>query len=247
MAQFLYNRLLFFYIINSDYSTAAAISLHLTGFSIGCWAARKSRPGSATWATLFAILLTLFGKILAWDVGTTLLPAKPLVALIVLLSFAGATIAGFFSLHLIRMAKDAQELNRIILADGIGSIVGAILAGFLLLPLFGISILFGVILALQIIIFLLWVLATSPARAFLTNAGTVFAGFVALAGYLAIHPWLPAFERVHGFPLPIQRGEADVLAGRKFALWDSLRCRRSWERSYFVYRQQALMRRVITK
>ena len=211
MAQFLYNRLLFFYITNSDYSTAAAISLHLTGFFIGCWIARKSPPGSAVLATLLSIVLTLLSKTITWDVGTSLLPAKPLVALIVLLSVTSAGIAGFFSLHLIRMAENQGELNRVVLADGVGSVLGAILAGFLLLPHFGISILFVVILGTQITVFSLCVLGTVTVRPFLIKAVSVLAITAALASYATVH-WPPAFERVHGFPLGFQRGEANVLA-----------------------------------
>lgn len=212
-AQFLYNRLLFFYLTNSDYATAAAISLHLTGFFIGCWIARRIENLQAgALAALLSAAITVAGKTMVWDLGTDLMPVPLLIKTIIMMSCATAGTAGFITLCLVRHAENTKGIsgvNSIILADGVGSIIGAMLTGFVLLPHLGVTTLFFCVMAMQLATHVLW-LTPDVAHVRLLAGFFLCLPFIATGHTSAVNE-TPIFQRAQGYPLPYKRDTTKII------------------------------------
>ena len=67
-AQFIYNRLIFFYVANSEYAAASIVTLHLLGFLIGTLLARRA-PLPTSWLLVGAIGVVLASYALVWQLG----------------------------------------------------------------------------------------------------------------------------------------------------------------------------------
>lgn len=158
--QFIVNRIVFFYIANSEYTAATIIALHLGGFWIGATLARHYKPdaGSLMLATLLA---TALAEVFTWHLGAIAMGLPVTIALAAIFGIALAALSGALIIHLMQTEKHG---HRIIIADTAGSVAGAITGGFVLLPLFGIHHSFGVLLLVQAGVWLAYTLGGKTAN-----------------------------------------------------------------------------------
>lgn len=145
-AQFIFNRIIFFYIANSEYVAASIISIHLAGFWLGTLVARRVRL-DILWLIGFTILATLAANIIVWRIGAAVigLPLTVISAVV-----CGLILAALSGALVVRLMGDSTEDGRgVVIADSAGSVLGAVLGGFILIPQLGLSIAFASVLALQ--------------------------------------------------------------------------------------------------
>jgi spermidine synthase len=154
-AQFIFNRIIFFYIANSEYVAASIISIHLVGFWAGSLIARKYRLDVLTLVAA-TILAMLVANIVVWRVGAAVIGLEYTVVCAV---FCGLVLAGLSgALVVMLMGGHGEDGRRIVIADSAGSVLGAVCGGFILVPYFGLSYAFSTVLIIQSIalLFLLW-------------------------------------------------------------------------------------------
>lgn len=144
--QFVFNRIIFFYVANSEYTAASIITLHLTGFCIGAAAASRCRFNiEALLAAAMAV--ALIAEMLVWRIGILAFSLHVLLAIalacgLLLAAASGAVIAGL-------MSEDNGGSQNIFIADAVGSVAGGALGGFWLIPIHGIGTSFAALLVLQ--------------------------------------------------------------------------------------------------
>lgn len=143
--QFVVNRIVFFYIANSEYTAATIIALHLAGFWLGATVARRRTLATDT-LILGTLLATAAAEVLTWRLGAVVFGLPVTVAFAVMYGLVLATLSGAIIIGLMRHDKQGQ---RVIIADTAGSVAGAAAGGFILLPLLGIHASFGLLLLIQ--------------------------------------------------------------------------------------------------
>jgi spermidine synthase len=145
--QFIVNRIIFFYVANSEYTAASIIALHLAGFWIGASFARRYHVAiRALLAATFA--LTLVAEVFAWRLGAIVLGLPATVAASAIFGLGLAALSGALVIRLIQQA-DPSRGQRVLIADTAGSVAGAIVGGFCLLPMLGIHASFLVLMGVQ--------------------------------------------------------------------------------------------------
>lgn len=147
-AQFALNRIVFFYLANSDFAAAAIVTVHLTGFLAGTLLAPRARlslGGLLSGGTL----ATGMAAVLCWRVGAPVLGLGPTVALTVLFGVLLAATSGAALIKLLEQARAGGRERTVIIADSAGSAFGAAVAGFYLIPFAGLTASFGVVLTVQ--------------------------------------------------------------------------------------------------
>lgn len=145
--QFIVNRIIFFYIANSEYTAASIIALHLAGFWLGATVSRRFLPSvSVLLASTFA--LTALAELVTWRLGTIVLGLPLTVAVAALFGLGLAALAGALVVRLMQH-PDSGRAQHVLIADTAGSVAGALLGGFWLLPVLGIHAGFFVLLGVQ--------------------------------------------------------------------------------------------------
>lgn len=145
--QFIVNRIVFFYVANSEYTAASIITLHLTGFWIG--AALSRRHLFSVHALVIATFaLTALAELATWRLGAVVLGLPATVAAAALYGLALAALSGALVVRLMRHV-DTALAQRVIIADTAGSVAGALLGGFFLLPVLGLHASFVALLCVQ--------------------------------------------------------------------------------------------------
>lgn len=145
-AQFIFNRIIFFYIANSEYVAASIISIHLAGFWLGTLVARRFRLDILSLIGL-TILATLAANIIVWRIGAAVIGLPLTVISAVVCGLILAALSGALVVRL--MGESTEDGRGVVIADSAGSVLGAVLGGFILIPQFGLSVAFASVLALQ--------------------------------------------------------------------------------------------------
>lgn len=145
-AQFIFNRIIFFYIANSEYVAASIISIHLAGFWLGTLVARRVRLDILSLIG-FTILATLAANLIVWRIGAAVIGLPLTVLSAVVCGLMLAALSGALVVRL--MGDESADGRGVVIADSAGSVLGAVLGGFILIPQFGLSIAFGAVLAVQ--------------------------------------------------------------------------------------------------
>ncbi len=153
--QFLFNRLIFFYIINTDYATVSVISLHLTGFLIGALVAQRLKYFSAAHALSVLPLLISIAYLLIWRIGLDVFPIMALLILLGFFAFLIAFFGGFIIASLLARQDSQISANCILIADTAGSVAGALITGFWLLPDSGLDKSFLIFISLSLVLALI--------------------------------------------------------------------------------------------
>ncbi|WP_423415863.1 hypothetical protein RLW55_05955 [Hyphomicrobium sp. B1] len=149
LGQFIFNRIIFFYVANSEYTAASIITLHLAGFWLGATWARKRRLGIRT-LLAGAAAITLLAEILVWRMGIVWFSLPALIALTAVGGISLATMSGATITRLMRSATN-DHAQRVFMADTAGSVLGALVGGFWLIPHFGIAAAFHGLLLAQVV------------------------------------------------------------------------------------------------
>lgn len=145
--QFIVNRIIFFYIANSEYTAASIIALHLMGFWIGAALSRRHLfPVPALVMATF--VLTALAELATWRLGAVVLGLPVTVAAAALYGLALAALSGALVVRLM-LEVDSARAQRIIIADTAGSVAGAFLGGFFLLPVLGLHASYVALLGVQ--------------------------------------------------------------------------------------------------
>lgn len=148
--QFVVNRIVFFYIANSEYTAATIIALHLAGFWLGATLARR-RTFTPDRLILGTLLATAAAEVLTWRLGAVVFGLPVTVAFAVMYGLVLATLSGAIIIGLMHNDKQGQQ---VIIADTAGSVAGAVAGGFIMLPLLGIHASFGLLLLIQGLVWL---------------------------------------------------------------------------------------------
>ena len=220
--QFVYNRLIFFYIANSEYSAASIISLHLFGFFIGSILARYNRP-TIGWLLPVFVVTTLLSYMMVWKMGVGVFGLLPALGLTVFSSFLNALFSGWVFVKILHAYEDAHNkmVAPLVAADTAGSVLGAVLSGFFFIAHLGIETTFHITMAVLAVLPVIYTLAHggSPENTRnkaqdktnrLYRIGAVTSVVVILAGVavLSVVDMTPAVRKVAGYPLAEAQAEA---------------------------------------
>ncbi|MDX2263426.1 MAG: hypothetical protein NW215_00445 [Hyphomicrobiales bacterium] len=211
--QFVFNRLIFFYVVNTDYATVSVISLHLIGFLVGALLAGKAplrwrryretpaRPERKSHAPAMPVValallppLVMLSYTVTWRYGLDLLPILGVLSVLGLSAFTIALLGGYIIARLMAGQETGARSTFILIADTAGSVFGAVLAGFWLLPYYGLNVSFLVFAGLAALL----ALFALPRGRFLVPGACAFCGALFL---------LPSLDRANarlraeGFPL----------------------------------------------
>lgn len=210
LGQFIFNRIIFFYVANSEYTAASIITLHLAGFWLGATWARKRHP-QIRLLLAGAAAVTLAAEVLVWRMGIVWFNLPVLVALTAIGGISLATLSGATITRLMRNATN-DHAQRVFMADTAGSVLGALIGGFWLVPQLGIAVAFHGLLLAQVVALAAW-LNRRAATVAVAAAGVVLAAALqATAPALAGNPQVVAVE---GMPIAARNaGEALVYSHR---------------------------------
>lgn len=136
-----------------------------------------------------------------------------------LLEILNALLAGWLVIRL--MGEDAEQgghhAGGILIADSTGSVLGAIAAGFVLVPRLGVEASFAVVMAVQLGAWLLWQAQQGRAQRWLTLT-TLTGGACAVATYVISPAWTPPlpdhYWKADGFAL-MKQSETKTLLGKR--------------------------------
>lgn len=137
LGQFIFNRIIFFYVANSEYTAASIITLHLAGFWLGATWARK-RPPAIRVLIAGSAGVTLAAEVLVWRYGILWFGLKELLVLAALCGIGLAAASGALVTRLMGEGSGSHG-QRIFMADTAGSVAGALAGGFYVIPFFGIG------------------------------------------------------------------------------------------------------------
>jgi predicted membrane-bound spermidine synthase len=154
MAQFIFNRIIFFYVANSEYVAASIITLHLLGFLLGSLAIRRW-PVPIPWLIALSMATMALAFFFIWWAGVLWFGLYATVGMAALFSMLSAALAGALVISLMAPVAQTEQGRAIIIADTAGSVLGALVGGFLLIPLWGINASFAGVLAIQTLSLLL--------------------------------------------------------------------------------------------
>lgn len=146
LGQFIFNRIIFFYIANSEYTAASIIGIHLAGFWIGTLLSRN-RSFSIPILITLSFGATFLARLVSWQIGAAWLGLEFTVVSAVLSAMLMAVISGAIVVRLMDQAKGQEK--KIVIADSAGSVLGAFTGGFVLVPVFGLGVTFSAVLLLQ--------------------------------------------------------------------------------------------------
>jgi predicted MFS family arabinose efflux permease len=138
--QFVLNRIIYFYVANSEYSAATIISLHLMGFLFGSLFAKKfgQRINIIDFIVVNTIL-TGAAKIILWGLGVEVFGYTFNLVALAFFAFMFAFISGIITIVLINDSDNVSDASRVVVSDSVGSALGAIIGGFILVPVVEVS------------------------------------------------------------------------------------------------------------
>lgn len=154
MAQFIFNRIIFFYVANSEYVAASIITLHLLGFLLGSLVIRRWRM-PIPWLIASSIATMALAFFFIWWAGVLWFGLYATVGMAAMFSMLSAALAGALVISLMEPVAETETGRAIIIADTAGSVLGALVGGFVLIPLWGINASFAGVLAIQTLSLLL--------------------------------------------------------------------------------------------
>lgn len=205
LGQFIFNRIIFFYVANSEYTAASIITLHLAGFWLGATWARKRRLGIRK-LLAGAAAITLLAEILVWRMGILWFSLPVLIALTAIGGISLATMSGATITRLMRSAAN-DHAQRVFMADTAGSVLGALVGGFWLIPHLGIAAAFHGLLLAQVVA-LAAIMKPRRAGTAIAAAGMLMVLFLQATGpALASKPQVIAVE---GMPIA-EKGDSTSL------------------------------------
>lgn len=212
--QFVYNRIIFFYVANSDYAAASIISMHLAGFLIGSLIARRGKLPVFPVIGL-SLMLTGLAQLLVWSWGVVSFGLDETLLLTLGFAFLLALTSGFIVVRLMEQSKGERGATTIIIADSMGSVMGAVVGGFYLVPVLGIQTSFGIVAALQalalVVVFTKVPGVSARMRGLAALMLVAGLGLIVAAGPETQHEDAEIM-RVDGFPLPDLQGEGVRIA-----------------------------------
>lgn len=153
-AQFIFNRIIFFYIANSEYVAASIISIHLAGFWLGTLLFKRW-PVPVQLLIALTITVTMAANIIVWRIGAGVIGLPLTVFCSVVCGLILAALSGALVVRL--MDDEVNDGRGVVIADSAGSVIGAVLGGFILIPKLGLTGTFALILFAQSLT-LLWAL-----------------------------------------------------------------------------------------
>ncbi|MBS0232528.1 MAG: hypothetical protein JSR99_03470 [Proteobacteria bacterium] len=212
LGQFIFNRIIFFYVANSEYTAASIITLHLAGFWLGATLARKYNP--EIWPLLLvSALITMLAEVLVWRMGIVWFSLPMIIGMTAVCGIALATASGGIITRLMGKGSGAGQTDHaqhVFMADTAGSVLGALMGGFWLIPHLGIEMAFHALLLAQVMALAAW--RRGPFG--------VAVGIAGVAMVLALQATVPALAERHqviaveGMPIA-SKGVSDTLVYSK--------------------------------
>lgn len=156
-AQFAFNRLIFFYLANSELAAASVISLHLLGFLVGSLIGKRLLGVRLSIILSASLLVTVCAYIFSWQMGVVSFGISLTLIMTAGLSLLNALLAGWCMIHLIyQKSEDESAAGQVVIADSTGSVGGAAITGMLIMPIWGIEASLAVIAMLQLSALAIW-------------------------------------------------------------------------------------------
>lgn len=205
LGQFIFNRIIFFYLANSEYTAASIITLHLAGFWLGATWARNYHPQIRT-LLAGSVAVTLTAEVLVWRMGIVWFSLPVLVGLTAVGGILLAACSGAVVTRLMKGNGDSHA-QRVFMADTAGSVLGALVGGFWLIPHLGIAVAFHALLTAQVIAMAAWFDRRATAMAVVAAGALAVAVLQTSAPALADKPQIIAVE---GMPVA-SRDAGDTL------------------------------------
>jgi len=211
--QFILNRIIFFYVANSEYAAASIISLHLLGFLFGAMAARR-------WALSLPVLaaaslaVTVLAQAFLWTWGVAVFGLIPTLSMAVLFALVLAFFSGFLVIRLMEERPPGTPPAPVIVADSAGSVLGAMVGGFVLIPKFGLQASFALMMLMQIGALLLLTHRHRKQFAFSAFAACL-AGLTMFPAILQSRAVTEAVVSVEGLPLQMRSDVSKLIFERR--------------------------------
>lgn len=210
--QFILNRIIFFYVANSEYAAASIISLHLLGFLLGSLAARCVHL-SLPVLTAASLAVTVLAQMFLWTWGVAVFGLIATLCMALTFALLLAFFSGFLVVRLMEDRPPGTSPTPIIVADSAGSVLGAMVGGFILVPKFGLQASFALMMILQASALLL--LTHRQWKQFSVSAvAACLAGILMFPGVLQSRT-NEAVLAVEGLPLQLKTDEFKLLSERR--------------------------------
>lgn len=205
LGQFIFNRIIFFYVANSEYAAASIITLHLAGFWLGATLARRFlfEVGALL---LMSAAITLLAEVLVWRVGIVWFGLPSLISLTAVCGIALAAASGATITRLMNK-RQGGHAQHVFMADTAGSVLGAVVGGFWLIPHLGLEMAFHVLLLIEVLALTAW-LGRKPVA-----LGVAVVGVLMVASLQSTSPALAGKAQViavEGMPVA-SKGVSDTL------------------------------------
>ncbi len=211
-SQFILNRIIFFYVANSEYVAASIISVHLLGFLLGSLAARRVRIG-LPWLVGAALAMTVGAQVLLWTLGVVAFGLAATLGLALVFALAIAGLSGLLTIRLLEDRPPGSSPTPIIVADSAGSVLGAIIGGFILIPRCGLQASFALVALVQVLALLL--LTRRNARKLMLGAGAALLATVLMVPGLLPAPDADTVLSVDGLPLQANNHHSRLIAEQR--------------------------------
>lgn len=204
------SRIIFFYVANSEYNTALVVSAHLSGFLLGALLKRNWLSGITIAHALLAILLlNLVVIIFGFIAPVSFLPPVNTIIVLTVTLLLIAVMFGLIIASLLLENKSSKMATDIVVADTLGSAIGALLVGFILLPIFGI--IFSLWSGILIIIGMLFIVLSSGKKIFSAFIAGTSVILLVVVSYYAFYS-SSQLLRVAGLPLPFKLETHKIIA-----------------------------------
>ncbi len=207
------SRIIFFYVANSEHNTALVIAAHLLGFLFGAllkyrWLKRMT----IIHALLIILLLNLAVIVFGFITPVTLLsPTNSIIILTVTLLLI-AIMFGLIIATLLLESNSSHNATNIVIWDALGSAFGALLVGFILLPVLGIHTSLWIGIAIIVAMMLLNQLARISASRMVIASILVI--LLAVLSYGLLYQSSDLL-RVAGLPMPFKTKNSQVIAEKR--------------------------------
>lgn len=199
--QFVYNRIIFFYVANSEYAAASIISMHLLGFLLGSLLARRTKISLPVLIGV-SLLLTGVAQLTIWTLGVATLGLNATLILTLMFAFLLALTSGFLVVRLMEDSESQRQATTILIADSMGSVIGAVVGGFYLVPQLGIHISFALISGLQALALMMCLFPVQERKKLVAGLFTLaLAGVLMGAAQVSAPGQADHVMKVDGFPL----------------------------------------------
>lgn len=181
------------------------------GFLVGSLLARRYRRRTSAIVGI-SLALTALAQLVVWRLGVAALGLDLTLFLTLIFAFLLALSSGFL---VVRLMEDAHDATAVIIADSIGSVLGAVTGGFFLVPLLGLNASFLLIFTLQAAGLMAALIMEGMRPGLVTGSSCLLGVSLLIAGSFSIKLRAERNIVVDGLPLAGLLDEAELVFERR--------------------------------